>query len=54
MFEGAEELLALVDGLLERPARTFALAHELGASLARYAEPFRVDRFAAGLHSLVS
>jgi hypothetical protein len=54
MFEGAAEFTALVDGLLERPAQTLALAHELAARLARFAEPFRADRFAEGLRSLAS
>jgi len=53
-FEAAEELSALVDGLLGRPARTFAVAHDLAARLARFAEPFRADRFAEGLRSLAA
>jgi len=54
MFEGAEELTTLVDGLLERPAQTFAVARELGRRLARFAEPFRPDRFAEGMSSLAA
>jgi hypothetical protein len=52
MFEGVAEFTALVDGLLARPAQTFAVAHELARRLARFAEPFRADRFAEGLRVL--
>lgn len=54
MFETGEELDALAEGLLERPAQTFAVAHGLARRLASFAEPFRPERFAEGLRSLVS
>jgi hypothetical protein len=52
MFERAEDFGSLVEDFLERPVGAFAVAHDLGRRLARYAQPFDPDRFAEGLRML--
>ena len=54
MFENSDEFAALVEDLLLRPDVAFELAHRLGRHLGRYAEPFRPDRFAAGLREVAA
>jgi hypothetical protein len=54
MFESVDDFRELAGGLVERPAEVFAVARELGLSLAGYAEPFDAARFAAGLHGLAA
>ncbi|HST56598.1 MAG TPA: hypothetical protein VLJ42_12000 [Solirubrobacteraceae bacterium] len=53
-FEDAEGFLALAERLIEHPADGFEPAHALARRLAGYAEPFRPDRFLAGLHTLAA
>lgn len=48
-FQSSDDFGTLVTDLLMRPDRGFDLAYGLGCYLTRYAEPFRPDRFAAGL-----
>jgi hypothetical protein len=52
MFETSVHFDEMVDNLLRQPDAAFELAHGLARRLARYTEPFRPDRFAAGLHAL--
>jgi len=54
MFDEAGEFDKLVDELLLRPEATLALAQRLGQRLARFAQPFRSDRFIAGLAELAT
>jgi hypothetical protein len=54
MFESSDEFAALIEDLLLRPDVAFELAHKLGRHLTRYAEPFRPDRFAAGLREVAA
>jgi hypothetical protein len=54
VFERAEDFASLVEHPLERPVEAFAVAHDLGWRLARYARPFDADRFAEGLRMLAA
>jgi hypothetical protein len=53
-FDTADDLLALIDDLVERPARGFQVAYTLSRELAHYAQPFDKARFAAALLDLGS
>jgi hypothetical protein len=52
MFHTTAEFSALAALLVERPAAGLAVAHELRGRLARYARPFDLAAFAAGLRLL--
>jgi hypothetical protein len=54
LFERAEDFSSLVEDLVERPARAFALADELSRRLARYAQPFDPARFGDCLRMLAA
>jgi hypothetical protein len=52
MFTGAEGFARLAESLLEHPAETLRVAHELGGHLARFARPFDPVDFAEGIRLL--
>jgi hypothetical protein len=51
-FTSADDLLALAEDLITRPAEGMRMASELSRQLARYAEPFDAARFATALREL--
>jgi hypothetical protein len=54
LFERAEDFSSLVEDLLERPARTLAVAEELARRLARYAQPFDPAGFGEAMRMLAA